>query len=142
MSFSDAAETAIMALIFNATAWANFADNAASAPLTQLAVGLHASDPGETGTMATNEIAYPGYARQNINRNSGGWAVTGGSVSPVADIVFPTPSSGSGTAPFMSIGKTGGGAAAITLSGTLTPPIVITATVVPKISAATTIVLD
>jgi hypothetical protein len=38
---SGTTETAILALIFNATAWANYADNAASSPQTNMAVALH-----------------------------------------------------------------------------------------------------
>ena len=53
MSKSDAFEADLLKLLFNATAIANVADNAASSPLTNLFVALHTADPGETGTQAT-----------------------------------------------------------------------------------------
>lgn len=145
MSISDVTEQAILALIFNATAWANYADNAAGTPQTQIALGLHTADPGDAGNMSTSEIAYTSYARVAVNRNSGGWAVSGSSpsqVAPVAAINFPAGTGGSGTASFFSTGKTGGGAAPILWSGTVTPNIVCGAGVTPQLTTATTITLD
>lgn len=142
MSFSDTTETAILALIFNATAWADYADNAATSPQTQVAVGLHTADPGDAGTMSTSEAAYTSYARVNVNRNSGGWTVSGNSVSPAANIDFPAGTGGSGTVTHGSTGKTGGGAAAILLSGTVTPNIVSGNGVTPRITTASAFTLD
>lgn len=142
MSFSDAAENAIMALIYNATAWANMADNAASSPNTNIAVGLHTADPGESGNMSTSEAAYTSYARVNVARTSGGWTVTANSVSPVANIDFPAGTGGSGTITHFSTGKTGGGSAAIHLSGTVTPNVVSGNGVTPRLTTATTLTLD
>lgn len=143
MSFSNTAENAILALLFNATAWANMADNAASSPQTQIACALHTADPGEAGAMNTSEAAFTDYARQNINRNSGGWAVTNNSVSPVSEIAFPTSGAAGSTITHCSVGKTGGGAAAIHMRGTVTPNIAIGAAgITPKLTTATTFTLD
>lgn len=142
MSFSNAAETAILALIFNATAWANYADNASSSPQTNIHVSLHTGDPGEAGDMSTSEATYTSYARQNVARNSGGWTVSGNSVSPAANIDFPAGTGGSGTVTHASTGKTGGGAAAILLSGTVTPNIVTGNGVTPRLTTSTAITLD
>lgn len=142
MSFSNVTENAVMALIFNATAWAGYADNAAASPQTQIAVALHTADPGEAGTMATSEAAYTSYARAAVNRNSGGWTVTGSSVAPAANIDFPTGTGGSGTITHASLGATGGGAAAILISGAVTPNIVSGSGVTPRMTTATVITLD
>lgn len=142
MSFSNAAETAIMALIFNATAWANMADNAGTSPQTDIAVGLHTADPGEAGTMSTSETTYTSYARQSVARTSGGWTVTGGSVSPVSNIDFPAGTGGSGTVTHFSVGRTGGGAAAIHMKGTVTPNIVTGTGVTPRLTTSTALTLD
>lgn len=143
--FSDTTENAILALIFNATAWANYADNAATSPQTQVACALHTADPGDAGTMSTSEIGYTSYARVNVNRNSGGWTVSGSnptSVSPVANISFPAGTGGAGTATNFSTGKTGGGATAILMAGTVTPNIVTGNGVTPQLSTASTLTLD
>jgi hypothetical protein len=143
MSISDTTETAIMALVFNATAWANYADNAATTPQTQISWALHTADPGDAGTQTTSESAYGSYARINVNRNSGGHTVTGGSVSPVANVDFPS-STGSGTTiGFFSTGKTGGGATAILWSGTVSPTIAVPGSgIIPRLTTASTITLD
>lgn len=142
MSFSDAAENAIMALIFNATAWAGMADNAGSSPQTNIAVALHTADPGESGTMATSESTYTGYARVNVPRTNVGWTVTNNSASPAANIDFPAGTGGSGTITNFSAGKTGGGAAAIHMTGTCTPNVVSGNGVTPRLTTATALTID
>lgn len=145
MSISDTTETAILALIFNATAWGNYADNAATTPQTNVAVGLHTADPGDTGTMSTSETTYTSYARASVARTSGGWTVSGTAptqAAPAATISFAAGTGGSGTVTHFSTGKTGGGAAAILFSGTVTPNITVGNGVTPQLSTSTTITLD
>ena len=142
MSISDTTENAIMLLIFNATAWGNYADNAATTPQTNVHCALHTADPGDAGTMATSEAAYTSYARVNVARTSGGWTVTANSVSPVAAIDFPAGTGGSGTVTYFSTGKTGGGSAAILFSGTVTPNIVTGNGITPQLTTSTAITLD
>jgi len=142
MSIADVTENNILKLIFNATAWADIAENDTTSPHTQLAVALHTADPGDAGTMSTSETTYTSYARVNINRNSGGWTVTANSVSPVANIDFPAGTGGSGTVTHFSVGKTGGGASDIMWSGTVTPNIVTGNGVTPRLTTASTITLD
>lgn len=132
----------MLALIFNATAWANMADNAATSPQTAVAVALHTADPGETGTMTTSEAAYTSYARVNVNRNSGGWTVGTGTVSPTATIAFPAGTGGTGTGTHFSTGKSGGGATDIWFSGTVTPNINFGNGVTPQLTTSTAITLD
>jgi hypothetical protein len=145
MSIADVTETAILALIFNATAWANYADNAATAPQTNIAVALHTADPGDAGTQATSEVTYTSYARVSVARTSGGWTISGTSPTqavPVATIGFPAGTGGSGTASFFSTGKTGGGSSIILFSGTVTPNVTCGNGVTPQLSTASTITLD
>lgn len=142
MSISNTTETAILGLIFNATAWGNYADNAATSPQTNVHCALHTADPGEAGDMTTSEATYTSYARVNVARTSGGWTVSGSTVTPVAAIAFPAGTGGSGTASFFSTGKTGGGATAILFSGTVSPSIVTGNGVTPQLTTSTTITLD
>lgn len=139
---SDSTENNILKLIFNATAWANYADNAASTPQTNISNALHTADPGDAGSQSTSEVGYTSYARVDVARTSGGWTVTANSVSPVANIDFPAGTGGSGTVTHWSTGKTGGGASAILFSGTVTPNIVTGNGVTPRLTTATTITLD
>jgi hypothetical protein len=142
MSIADVSETAILAMIFNATTWANYAINATTTPETNIIVAGHTADPGDAGSQSTSEIAYTSYARVNVARTSGGWTITGNSCSPVAAINFPAGTGGSGTMAFFSTGKSGGGASPILFSGTVTPNIVCGSGVTPSLSTATTITLD
>ena len=142
MSIADTTENAILNLIFSATAWANYADNAASSPQTNIHVGLHTADPGDTGTMATSESAYTSYARVNVARSTGWSTSSAGSVSPAATIAFPAGTGGSGTVTHFSTGKTGGGTAAILFKGTVAPNIVTGNGVTPQLTTSTAITLD
>lgn len=142
MGIADVTETNLLKLIFNATAIANIADNAATAPITIISYALHTADPGDAGTQATSEAAYTSYARTTVARTTGGHTVTANSVSPVANIVFPAGTGGSGTASFMSAGKTNTGATDIFYSGTVTPGIVMGNAITPRLTTATTITLD
>jgi hypothetical protein len=123
MSKSDYGETNFLKLIFNATAWANIADNAAASPLTNLYVSLHTADPGDAGSQTTSEIAYTGYARVAVARTTGGWTVTAGSVSPVAAITFGQMTAGAGgTVNFFAVGTASSGAGNLLYSGGIRRP--------------------
>src|SRR6266705_548162 len=140
MSIADTTENAILALIFNATAWANYADNAASSPQTNIACALHTADPGTSGTQSTSESGYTSYGRVNVARTSGGWTISGtgpASCSPVSNISFPAGTGGGGTVTNFSTGKTGGGASAILWSGTVTPNISTGSGITPVLTTAT-----
>jgi hypothetical protein len=144
MSISNTTENDILNLYFNATAIANVADNAASSPMTNVHVALQTADPADAGTMSTSESAYTNYARVNVARTTGGWpASTAGSISPAANIDFPSSGAAGTTITHFATGKTGGGAVAIWWSGTVTPNIAIGAAgVTPRLTTATVITLD
>jgi hypothetical protein len=143
MSFSNVAENSILALILNAAAWANMADNAATTPQTATAVALATADPGDTGTMATNETTYTSYARGSVARTTGGWsAPTTGSSNLVANLDFAAGTGGTGTVTHMQIGRTGGGAVDVWANGVVTPNITVGNGITPRLTTATTISLD
>ena len=142
MSKSDTFENDLLKLIFNATAIANLADNAATSPLTNLSVALHTADPGETGNQSTSEATYISYARVSVARTSGGWTVTGSSVSPAANIDFPACTGGTNTITHWSVGPTGGGTTKIFYSGTVTPNISVSTGVTPRLTTSSTVTED
>lgn len=142
MSIGDTTENAFMLLVFNATAWANYADNASSSPQTNVHVALSTADPGDSGTMSTSETTYTSYARVNVARTGVGWTVTANSVSPAANIDFAAGTGGSGTVTNFSTGKTGGGTVAFLFTGTVTPNIVTGNGVTPRLTTASTQTID
>jgi hypothetical protein len=139
MGKSASLETSLLKLIFNATAIANLADNAASSPLTNLYMSLHTSDPTSAGNQNSNEATYTGYARVAITRNTSGFTVSANSVSPAATISFPACSGGSNTITFAGIGTASSGAGVLLYSGTITPNISVSSGVTPQLTTASTI---
>jgi hypothetical protein len=142
MSKGNTFENDWMKLIFNATAIANIADNAAASPLTDLRVSLHTADPGEAGDQTTSEATYTSYARVLVARTTGGWTVTNNSVSPVATIAFPAGTGGSGTVTHWAVGTATTGAGKILYSGTVTPNIVTGNGVTPQLTTGSTVTED
>jgi len=143
MSKGNTFENDLLKLIFNATAIANIADNAASAPLTNLFVSLHTADPGEAGDQTTSEISYTGYARVAVARTTGGWTVTGNVVNPVANIVFGEMTAGAGgTVTHAVVGTLTSGAGKILYSGTVTPNIVVSNGVTPRLTTISSVTED
>lgn len=142
MSKSDSYENSIMKLLFNAVAIANIADNAAVGPLTTLKVSLHDADPADAGDQETNEATYGGYARVSVNRTTGGWVVTGNSVSPAATIAFPECTAGSTTVTHFGVGTASSGAGVLLYSGAVSPNIAVSVGVTPRLTTASVITED
>jgi hypothetical protein len=143
MSKSNTAENSILLLLFNATTFADLAENDTTSPATSLYVSLHTSDPGEAGNQSTNEISYTGYARVAVARNSGGWTVTGNSVSPAANIDFGEMTAGAGgTVTHFGVGVGSSGATVLLYSGTVTPNISVVNGVIPRLKTTSTITED
>lgn len=123
-SLTNSAENSFLVLLFNATAWANVADNAASSPLTNLYVSLHSADPGEAGAQTTNETAYTSYARQAVARTSGGWTISGTDPTQVVNagtITFPQCGVTGDTITHWGIGSSVSGAGVLYASGVIGP---------------------
>lgn len=142
MSKGDTFENDLLKLIFQATAIANIADNASSAPLTNLYFSAHTADPGEAGTQTTSECAYGSYARVAVARTSGGFTVTANSVSPVANVDFPAAISGTETITHFAVGTVISASGKILYSGTVTPNISVSTGVTPRFTTASAITED
>ncbi len=138
---SDAFENALALLFFRGTAWANVADNAASSPFTNWYLSLHTASPADAGSQTTSESAYTSYARVAVARTSGGFAVTGGAVTLVANADFPAGTGGSGTATHFGLGSASSGAGILEIYGTVTPNIVTGNGVTPRLTTATSITI-
>jgi hypothetical protein len=139
----DTFENDILKLIFNASAIANIADNAASSPLTNLYVSLHTADPTDSGNQTSSEAGYTGYARIAVARTSGGWTVTNNSVSPAANIDFgECTASCTGTITHFAVGTASSGTGKVLYAGTVTPNISLATGVIPRLKTTTAITED
>lgn len=136
MSLGNTFENDLMKLIFNGTAITSIADNAAASPFTQYYISLHTADPGEAGDQTTSEAAYTSYARVAVNRNSGGWTVSGASATNAATISFPACTGSSSTVTYFAIGTASSGTGKILLSGALTSSLAISSGITPQFAAS------
>lgn len=134
------ASSNLLKLIFNATAYANIADNAATSPLTNLYVSLHTASPTASGNQTSNEAAYTNYARVAVVRSSSGWTVTTNSVSPAVTISFPIATGGSETETFFGIGTASSGTGHLLYFGDISPKIIVTNGVTPQLDTSSTII--
>lgn len=125
MSMSNAAETALLQLIFNNTNWANVGDATGlrgSTTAGSFYVALHTADPGEAGDQTTSEATYTGYARVAVARSAGGWTVSGNNVSNTAAVTFGACTAGSSTVTYASVGVASAGASQIIARMAFTTP--------------------
>ena len=139
MAKSATFDNDLLKLIFNGTAISNMADNAATSPVTNLYVSLHTANPGTASDQTTSEATYTSYARVAVARTTGGWTVTGGSVSPAAIISFPAATGGSNTITYFAVGTASTGAGKILYAGTVTPNIIVSSGVTPQLTTASAI---
>lgn len=127
MSFSNAAETAVLNQIFVGTAlpWDGN---------TNLWIALHTADPGEAGTAITSEATYGGYARIVLTRASD-FTVSGNQVSNANLEQFAQCSSGSNTITHASIVDSASGAGNIIVRAALSVSIPVSTGIQPQFAA-------
>lgn len=138
MSKSNAAETALLLLLFNNTDFANIGDAGGlqnSATAGSLYVSLHTSDPGEAGNQSTNETAYTNYARVAVARSGAGWTVSGNSATNAAQITFPQCGASGATVTHVGIGTDSSGAGVLLYSGALNSSLTVALNITPLFAA-------
>jgi hypothetical protein len=135
MSKGNTFENDFLLLIFNATAIANIADNAASSPLTNLQVSLHTADPGEAGNQTTNEATYTSYARVAVARSGSGWTVTGNAVTNAALVQFPQCTGGTNAITHFAVGTASSSTGKILYKGALGSTLNVSSGIQPQFAA-------
>lgn len=127
---------AILALIFNATAWADIAENDSSSPATNLYVSLHTADPGVGNNQTTNETAYTNYVRIAIARTTGGWdAPSGGATANAALAQFAQCGVTGATITHVAIGTASSGAGTVLYAGALSSSLAVALGIQPQFAA-------
>ena len=138
MSMTNAAEAALLDLLFLNVDWANIGDAAGlqnSAVAGSFYISLHTADPGEAGNQSTNEVAYTSYARVAVARTAGGWTRTVSSVANTALVQFPQATGGSAVATHFGIGTDLSGAGNLLLKGSLNASLSISNGIQPQFAA-------
>ena len=136
MSKGNTFENDLLLLVFNATAIANIADNAAASPLTSLYMSLHTGDPGEAGTAATSEATYTSYARVAIARSGAGFTVTGNSVVNAALVQFPECTGSTNTLTHFAVGVASSGSTKVLYKGALGSSLNVSSGIQPQFAAS------
>jgi hypothetical protein len=122
----------ILALIYNATPWANIADNAASSPISAIFMALATASYSAASNMGSNETVYTNYVRQSVSRNTGGWtAPSGGATSNVVAVEYPQCGATGATITSAATGKASG-ASEIFHFGDLNSPIAVSNQIQPR----------
>ena len=138
MSMTNAAEAALLDLLFLNVDWANIGDAGGlqnSATAGSFYISLHTSDPGEAGSQTTNEVAYTSYARVAVARSAGGWTRSVSTVSNTALVQFPQATGGTATATHFGIGTDASGAGNLLLKGALNSSLSISNGIQPQFAA-------
>lgn len=142
MSKGDTFENDLVKLIFQGTAIANIADNAAASPLTNLYLSLHTADPGEAGDQTTSEATYTSYARVAVARTSSGFTIANNQVTLAANTDFPAATGGTNTITHFGIGTASSGAGKLLYKGSLSPTISVSNGVTPRINSGVIVTED
>lgn len=136
MPKSTSASNSILALIFNATTWADIAENDTSSPATNLYLSLHTADPGVGGSQETNETSYTNYVRIAIARTTGGWdAPSGGATANAALAQFAQCGASGATLTHVAIGTASSGAGLVLYAGALTSSLAVANGIQPQFAA-------
>ena len=107
-----------------------------TSPLTNLYVSLHTADPGAGGAQNTSEAAYTGYARVAIARTTGGWTISGETITNAATITFGASISGPEVETYVGIGTASSGAGVLLWFGQLTASLTVNNGITPSIAAS------
>ncbi len=136
MPKSTATCNSILALIFNATAWADIAENDSSSPATNLYLSLHTADPGVGNNQTTNETSYTNYARIAVARTTGGWdAPSGGATANAALAQFAQCGATGATITHVAIGTASSGAGTVLYAGALSSSLAVANGIQPQFAA-------
>lgn len=136
MPKSTATCNSILALIFNATAWADIAENDSSTPATNLYLSLHTADPGVGNNQLTNETSYTNYARIAVARTTGGWDVpSGGATANAALAQFAQCGVTGATITHVAIGTASSGAGTVLYAGELSSSLAVANGIQPQFAA-------
>ena len=136
MPKSTATCNSILALIFNATAWADIAENDSSTPATNLYLSLHTADPGVGNNQTTNETSYTNYARIAVARTTSGWDVpSGGATANAALAQFAQCGVTGATITHVAIGTAASGAGTVLYAGALSSSLAVANGIQPQFAA-------
>lgn len=137
-AMGNTAESDLLKLLFQNTAWANIGNAGGLLPSTVAGnyyAGLSTGTLTGASTQSTTEAAYTGYSRVPIARSAGGWTVTGSAptvAENAAAVTFGLCTLGSETENYATIGRDSAGAGEVITWGPLTSPLAVSPGITPS----------
>jgi hypothetical protein len=134
----NTAESDLLKLLFQNTAWANVGNAGGLQPsgaAGSFFISLHTAALTGASTQTSSEAAYTSYARVAVARSSGGWTVTGSAPTTsenAAAVTFPAATGGSETEQAAAIGRDTSGAGEIIYWGALTSNLAVSNGITPS----------
>lgn len=136
MPKSTATCNSLVNLLYRATAFANVADNAATAPFTNVYVSLHTGNlTAGTNQQTDNETSYTNYARQAVARSTGWDAASGGATANAATISFPQCGATGATLTHVATGTAVSGVGTVWHYGALNSSLAVSSGITPQFAA-------
>jgi hypothetical protein len=133
MAKATTASNGFLALLYNATTWANIAINATASPITDVYAALHTAPVSAGGNQSEDETAYTNYVRVGVVRTTSGWdAPSGGATANTAAIEFAQCGVTGATITDVSIGKSSAGATDYFHTGALSASIAVSNQIQPR----------
>jgi len=135
MSMTNAAEQALLDLLFININWADIGDATglqASSANGSFYISLHTADPGEAGDQTTNETDYTSYARVAVTRDGTGWSRAASTISNASKITFPQCTGGASTITHFGIGTAETSTGGLLMKGSLTSSLLVSNGIQPE----------
>ena len=135
MPMSNASAAAFLGHLFENLAWATVGDTSGLQPsggAGSFYIALHSADPLISGNQNSSEMSYTGYARIGVPRSSGGWTLTGTTISNAVLQQFGACTAGSATAAFWSLGTVVSGTGQIIVYSNLVSSLAISTGIQPQ----------
>lgn len=133
MPKSTATCNSILALMYNATTWANVAINATASPITDVEVSLHVAIlTAGLDDQTDQETVYTNYVRVPKARSSSGWTVpSGGSTKNEGQIQFAQCGTTGATLQYVATGTAHTLAGHVWHYGSLNSPLIVSTGITP-----------
>ncbi len=137
-AFGNTAESDLLKLLFQNTAWANVGNAGGLLPSSvagSFYISLSTGTLSGSSTQSTTEAAYTSYARVAIARSSVGWTITGSAptiAENAAACTFPACTGGSETETYAVIGRDSSSTGEVILYGALTASLAVSSGITPS----------
>lgn len=137
-AMGNTAESDLLKLLFQNTAWANVGNAGGLQPSSAAGsffIGLSTGTLSGSSTQSTTEAAYTSYARVAVARSSGGWTITGSAPTTAenaAAVTFPACTGGSETETYATIGRDSSGAGEVIFWGALSSSLAVSSGITPS----------